>query len=282
MPQQTPHLSPNNPLPRGDGRQADEDALSADAIRLEIRGPVGIITIDRPQVRNAIDYATALAMEAAIDRLEMDAALRALVITGAGGGFCAGADLHAAAAGRPPARAPRRGWFGMNERRPNKPVVAAVEGFAIGGGCELALACDLIVAAEDARFAMPEVNRSLAPAGGGLLRLPRRLPFNVAMEMVLTGDALSAARLFALGLVNQLAAPGQALFEALDLAMRVARNPPVAVQANKRLLRRALDAEEAGGWEEQERTLQQVRTSEDYKDGLLAFAERRPPVWKGQ
>ena len=266
---------------QGEGVSKDE-VFRDEPVLFTITGSVAVLAIHRPHVRNAIDLSTAVAIEKRIDQFELDPSLRVLVLTGAAGAFSSGADLRAAAAGNPPARVPGRGWFGMNERRPKKPIIAAVEGFAIGGGCELALACDLIVAAEDARFALPEVSRSLAPAGGGLLRLPRRLPFNVAMEMVLTGDPQPAARLHVLGLVNRLSVPGKALEDALALAERIARHPPLAVSTCKQLLRRGLDAEEVGGWEEQEHILADLRGSEDYKEGSRAFSEKRPPVWKGK
>jgi acetyl-CoA C-acetyltransferase len=202
-----PHVPKSKSRRSGAG---GDDAFRDEPVLFTINGSIAILAIQRPHVRNAIDHVTALAIEKRIDQFEADPSLHVLGLTGAAGAFSAGADSRAAAAGNPPTRTPGRGWFGMNERRPKKPVIAAVEGFVIGGGCELALACDLIVAAEDARFALPEVSRSLAPAGDGLLRLPRRLPFNVAMEMVLTGDPQPAARLHVLGLVNRLSVPGKA------------------------------------------------------------------------
>jgi enoyl-CoA hydratase len=251
-----------------------------EAIRVETKDRVMVITIARPQVRNAIDHAAATAIEAAIDRLETDVTLRVALLTGLGGVFSAGADLKASAAGGPPARAAGRGWFGFNEMRPEKPIIAAVEGFALGGGCEMALACDLIVAAQESLFGLPEVRRSLAAAAGGLLRLPRRVPFNIAMEMVLTGDPQPAERLYQLGLVNRLCEPGQALETALGLAQRIAEHPSLAVRTGKAMLRRGLDAEEAGGWADQTEMLRVLRASDDYREGIRAFAAKVPPVWR--
>ncbi|HLY55649.1 MAG TPA: crotonase/enoyl-CoA hydratase family protein [Stellaceae bacterium] len=250
--------------------------------KIETRGAVLVIALDRPARRNAVDHATALAIEAAIDRFEADDSLRVAVITGSGGIFSAGSDLKASAAGSPPARTPRRGWYGMIEGRPEKPVIAAVEGFALGGGCELVLACDLVVAARDARFGLPEVRRSLAPAAGGMLRLPSRLPANIAMEMALTGDPLPAERLYQLGLVNRLCEPGTALETAVELAERIAENPALALRTVKRMVRRSLDMAEAGGWADQAEALAALRASEDYREGIQAFAEGRKPVWRNR
>src|SRR3954447_20229516 len=198
------------------------------AVRTERRGAVLVITIDRPQARNAVNRAVAEGIAAALDALDDDDALAAGVLTGAGGGFCAGMDLKAfVAGGSPPAAG--RGSAGIVQRGARKPLIAAVEGFAVAGGFEVALACDLIVAARGARLGIPEVKRSLVAAGGALRRLPRRLPYGVAMELALTGDPMSAERGHDLGLVNQLCEPAEALDSALALVHRIAANGPLAL-----------------------------------------------------
>jgi enoyl-CoA hydratase/carnithine racemase len=255
--------------------------MTDESLRLETRGAVLIVTIARPERRNAVDHATALAIEAAIDRFEADAALHVAILTGADGVFSAGADLKAAAAGQKPARTERRGSFGLNEARPEKPIIAAVEGMALGGGCEMALSCDLVVAARNAVFGLPEIRRGLAAAAGGLLRLPNRVPFNVAMEMVLTGDPQPAERLYQLGLVNRLCEPGDALRTALGLAERIGGNSPLAVRLNKRMMLDGLDADEQSARARQQAALDLLRASDDYREGIRAFAEKRPPVWRG-
>jgi enoyl-CoA hydratase/carnithine racemase len=250
-------------------------------ILTEIRGKILVVTINRPEARNAMDVEMAHAIEAAWDRLDEDAGLSVGIITGAAQNFSAGADLKAAAAGRPPAKTARRGAFGTVAAPPGKPVLAAVEGDAFGGGFELALACDLIVAARDARFALPECRRGVLAVGGGAIRLPHRIPFNVALEIVLTGAPVAAERLHALGLVNRLSEPGAALAEALALAEMIAGNAPLAVAAAKRLMRGALTASEAESWVVQEGEAARLRASADYREGIAAFAEKRAPQWRG-
>jgi enoyl-CoA hydratase/carnithine racemase len=251
-------------------------------VTLAVRDRILVVTIDRPERRNAIDHATAHRLEAAWDALDGDPGLSAAVLTGAGGFFCAGADLKAAATGAPPARTARRGQFGTIQAPPAKPVLAAVEGDALGGGCELALACDLIVASHTSRFGLPEVRRGVLAAAGGLVRLPRRLPFNVAMEMALTGAPVAAERLYALGMINRLCAPGAALDGALDLARIIAENAPLAIAGAKRVMTTALTAAEPDAWAAQEPELERVRNSADYREGIAAFAQKRPPQWQGR
>jgi len=251
-------------------------------ILTEIRGAVLIVTIARPERRNAIDAEAAHEIERAWDRLDDDAALRAGIITGAGGMFSAGADLKAAAAGLAPARTPRRGFFGTIGQPPRKPVVAAVEGEAMGGGFELALACDLIVASQTARFSLPECRLGVLAAAGGAARLPVKIPANIAMEMLLTGAPQPTDRLHALGLINVLCAPGAALATALGMADQIARNAPLAVAAARRVVRDVTAAGEAAGWARQEAEWEVLRASADYREGIAAFAEKRLPHWRGQ
>ncbi|MCC8967090.1 crotonase/enoyl-CoA hydratase family protein [Bradyrhizobium sp. Pear76] len=250
-------------------------------ILTERRGPILLITIDRQDVRNAVDRATAGALEAAADLLDSDDSLFVGVLTGAGGTFCAGADLKAAARGER-AITDRRGGFGFFAQPPRKPVIAAVEGYAVGGGFELCLACDLIVAARDARFGLPEVRHNLVASGGGLIRLPRRMPYHLAMEVALDGQPRSAQFFHRAGVVNRLAEPGQALSVAIAWAEGLLVNGPTALAATKQIVSRALDWTEAEAWESQAPFVKSVRDSEDRKEGLAAFAEGRKPVWRGR
>jgi enoyl-CoA hydratase len=203
------------------------------------------------------------------------------VLTGAGKGFCAGMDLKAFVAGERP-HVEGRGFAGIVERSADKPLIAAVEGFAVAGGLEVALACDLIVAARGARLGIPEVKRSLVAAGGALLRLPRALPRNVAMELALTGDPIDAERAHELGLVNRLSDPGEALFAALNLAETIAANGPLALAATKRVMLESSDWPDSEFFARQAEITGPVFTSEDAREGATAFAEKREPVWKGR
>jgi enoyl-CoA hydratase len=247
----------------------------------ERRGRVLTITINRPDQRNAVNAAVARGIADAVDQLDGDAELSAGVLTGAGKGFCAGMDLRAFVAGERP-HVPGRGFAGIVERPPAKPMIAAIEGFAVAGGLEIALACDLIVASRGARLAVPEVKRSLVAAGGALVRLPRALPGNVAREMALTGDPIDAERAYALGLVNRLTEPGEALTTAQDLADSIAANGPLALAATKRIMAESADWPDAEFFERQREIIDPVFNSEDAREGATAFAERRDPVWKGR
>ena len=251
------------------------------AVLTERRERVLVITINRPDQRNAVNAAVATGIAAAMDELDGQAQLSAGVITGAGKGFCAGMDLKAFVTGERP-WAGDRGFAGITQRASVKPLIAAIEGFAVAGGLEVALACDLIVAARGARLGIPEVKRSLVAAGGGLLRLPRMLPRNVAMELALTGDPIGAERAHELGLVNRLAEPGEALSVALELASVIAQNGPLALAASKRILNESLDWPESEFFERQQAITEPVMASEDAREGATAFAEKRPPVWKGR
>jgi enoyl-CoA hydratase len=247
------------------------------SVAVTVDGAVLVITIDRPEARNAVNLAVAEGIAAALDRLDGDDSLRVGVLTGAGGTFCAGMDLKAFVTGERP-HVEGRGFAGIVQGPPRKPLIAAVEGWALAGGFEVALACDLIVAARDARFGIPEVKRGLVAAGGALIRLPRRMPYHLAMELALTGDPIPAERAHAAGLVSRLTEPGGALAGALELVSAIAANGPLAVDATKRIL----VADEAGEWERQAEIVGPVFASEDAREGARAFAEKRAPVWRGR
>ena len=253
----------------------------SDAVLTERRGNVLVITLNRPDARNAVNAALAEGVAHALDELDGDDGLAVGVITGAGKGFSSGMDLKAFVAGERPYYGDR-GFAGIVQRPPEKPLIAAVEGFAVAGGCEIALACDLIVAARGARFGIPEVKRSLVAAAGALLRLPGRIPAGVAMELALTGDPIDAERGHDLGLVNVLTDPGGALEGALELAGRIAANGPLALRATKRILTESGGWPAAELWERQGEISGPVFTSEDAREGAVAFAEKRDPVWKGR
>jgi enoyl-CoA hydratase len=251
------------------------------AVLTERRDRVLVITINRPDQRNAVNAAVAAGIAAALNELDADADLSIGVITGAGKGFCAGMDLKAFVAGESP-YVGDRGFAGITQRSSTKPLIAAIEGFAVAGGLEVALSCDLIVAARGAKLGIPEVKRSLVAAGGGLLRLPRVLPRNVAMELALTGEPILAQRGHELGLVNRLAEPGAALDDALALAEVIAQNGPLALAASKRILTESVDWPEAEFFQRQGEIAGPVMGSQDAREGATAFAEKRAPVWKGR
>ena len=251
------------------------------AVLTERRDNVLVITLNRPEARNAVNLPLAEGIAAGLDELDADDGLSVGVLTGAGGFFCAGMDLKAFVTGERPWVADR-GFAGIVQRASRKPLIAAVEGFAVAGGFEIALACDLIVAARDARVGIPEAKRSLVAAGGALIRLPKRIPYHVAMELALTGDPIGAERAHQLGIVNRLAEPGNAVEVAVELAAEIARNGPLALEASKKIVANALDWPEAEAWEKQGAIAGPVFTSEDAREGAIAFAEKREPVWKGK
>ena len=256
-------------------------SANEDAVVVTQDEEVLIVRLNRPAARNAISPALARGVSAAMDRLDGDPALRAGLLVGTGVGFCDGMDLKALL--RNESSFTERGFGGITLKPPNKPMVAAIEGFALAGGLELALSCDLIVAARGARLGIPEVKRGLVAAGGGLMRLARRIPYHVAMHLAITGEPISAERAYDVGLVNELCEPGQAFEHGLALAKLVASNAPLAVQASKAIVRDALDLNEAAGWELQDRVgMPVVHETEDAREGARAFAEKRPPVWKGR
>lgn len=253
----------------------------AEELLVEARGPVLVMTINRPQARNAIDTAVASALAAALDELDANPELVVGILTGAGGTFSAGMDLKAFLRGESPS-VPGKGFGGIAEAPPSKPLIAAVEGYALAGGCELMLSCDLVVAAEDAQFGIPEVKRGLVAAAGGLFRLPQRLPRHVAMELALTGDFLSAPEARQYGLVNRLTQPGEALAGALELAARITANAPLAVRVSKRIVVESADWPADESFARQADIVGMVFDSADAKEGARAFAEKRPPVWRGE
>jgi len=255
--------------------------MSDESILTERRDGVLVITLNRPDQRNAVNLQVAEGIAAALDELDADGELGVGVLTGAGKGFSAGMDLKAFVAGQRP-WVGDRGFAGIVQRASRKPLIAAIEGFAVAGGLEVALACDLIVASRGARLGIPEVKRSLVAAGGALKRLPERLPFGVAMELALTGDPIDAERGHELGLVNRLAEPGGAVDAALELAARIAPNGPLALTATKTILQQQRDWDEGEFWAKQGEIAGPVMTSEDAQEGAKAFAEKRDPVWQGK
>jgi enoyl-CoA hydratase len=251
------------------------------AVLTERRERVLIITLNRPDQRNAVNEAVARGIGTALEELDNDDELSVGIVTGAGGYFCAGMDLKAFVAGERPWYGDR-GFAGITQRSADKPLIAAIEGFAVAGGLEIALACDLIVAAGAAKLGIPEVKRSLVAAGGGLLRLPRMLPRNIAYEMALTGDPITAQRGHDFGLVNRVTEAGGALDGALELAAAIAANGPLALKASKQILRESADWPDAEFFSRQEQISGPVFASEDAKEGATAFAEKRAPVWRGR
>jgi len=252
-----------------------------DPVLTERRDGVLLVTLNRPDARNAVNTALAEGIAAALDDLDAASGLTVGVLTGAGKGFSAGMDLKAFVTGERPWVADR-GFAGIVQRSARKPLIAAVEGFAMAGGLEIALACDLIVASRDARLGIPEVKRSLVAAAGALRRLPQRVPLNVAMELALTGDPVSAERGYEIGLVNRVTDPGGAVDAALELAAAIARNGPLALDATKEILNRQQDWDEEAFWREQRAIVDPVMASEDAREGATAFSEKRDPVWQGR
>jgi enoyl-CoA hydratase len=249
----------------------------ANEVLSETHGRVRLITLNRPKAKNSVNSALGLALNAAIDELDSNDDLTAGVLTGADGGFSAGMDLKAFATEGMP-----KGFDTFLRNGSQKPLIAAVEGFALAGGLEIALTCDLIVAAKGVKLGIPEVNKGLFAAGGGLFRLPARVPYGVAMEMALTSDPITAEQAHELGLVCRLAEPGKAATVALELAERIAKNAPLAVAASKQVIRQTRGLTEEESWAIQGPHSGKVFTSEDAREGPRAFAEKREPRWSGR
>ncbi|MDH3622506.1 MAG: crotonase/enoyl-CoA hydratase family protein [Myxococcales bacterium] len=252
-------------------------------VTFETNGHIASITLDRPEARNAINGEMASGIESALDRYEKDDALWAAILKANGPVFCAGADLKEIAAGNVVSLSTKKGGFaGITKRERTKPVIAAVTGSALAGGTEIALACDMIICSDKTMFGLPEVKRSLVAAAGGLFRLPRAIGMAPALEVIMTGDPLSAQRAYELGMVNKVVPEAQVVEEALKLADRVATNAPLAVQASRRVAVRAfIDADDAL-WRVGYEATAQIMNTEDFKEGPRAFIEKRPPNWQGK
>ena len=250
-------------------------------VETEVAGAILVIAINRPAQRNAVNRAVSLAIVDALDRLDTDSALRVGILTGRGGSFCAGMDLKAFIDGERP-ELEGRGFGGLTETPPKKPLIAAVEGYALAGGCELALACDLIVAAEDASFGRPEVTRGLVAGSGGLVRLPRRIPAAIALEYALTGARMDASTAHRWGLVNRVTPSGGALDGAIELAAQIAANAPLSTLMTKRIVQESAHWPEAEIWDRQRPLTESVLASDDAREGARAFAEKRAAHWAGR
>jgi enoyl-CoA hydratase len=249
---------------------------------VEVKGPLAVLTLDRPDARNALDLRGARELDEALTGLEAESSVRAIVLAAEGSVFCAGADLKALAAGEPEAFIADRGWAGLTRRQRVKPIIAAVEGPALAGGLELALACDLIVASPHATFGAPEVRWGLIAAAGGAIRLPHRIPPNIAHELLLTAKPIDAARAYSVGLVNVLVDQGQAVDEAANMALEIAANAPLGIEATIRVAELTISRGEEAAWELASELLERLMASDDCAEGLAAFAERRAPVWVGR
>ncbi len=249
----------------------------------EVRGRVALLTINRPEARNAVNGAVASGMEEAIDKLEADDEVWVGIVTGTGPVFSAGADLKAVASGDAGGLQTKRGGFaGIARRERSKPMIAAVNGAALAGGCEIVLACDLVVASTEARFGIPEVKRSLVAGAGGLFRLPRALPKNIAMELALTGDPIDVQRAYELGLVNRICEPDALIDTAIALADQITANAPLAVRASRDIVLRGMLADDDTAWRITNEAFAAVAQSEDFGEGPRAFIEKRAPQWKGR
>ena len=252
----------------------------SDDVLTEVDDSVLIVTINRPEAKNAMNKAAAEGIAAAMDRLDEDDELRVGILTGAGGTFCSGMDLKGFLRGESPS-IEGRGFGGVVQKPPAKPLIAAVEGYALAGGLELMIACDLVVANKDAKFGIPEAKRGLVAAAGGVMMLPDQIPERIAMELALTGDFIGAARAYELGLINRVT-DGSAIDAAKELAAKIAANGPLAVRVSKQVMK------ESRGWPMEERYTRQTQliapvfVSEDAREGAAAFAEKRAPNWKGK
>ena len=253
----------------------------SDVVTVTTDAGIMTITINRPEAKNAVNRAVAVAIAAAVDELDSDDSIRVAILTGAGKSFCAGMDLKAFVSGELPV-VEGRGFAGITEAPPKKPLIAAVEGFALAGGFELAITCDLIVAADNSKFGIPEVKRGLVAAGGGLIRLPRQIPSRLAMELALTGDFISAQRAYDIGLINRVAPAGTVLEKAHELARTIVDNGPLAVAATKQVMTQLDSWPENEKFKRQTDIVMPVFMSADAIEGSSAFAEKRKPNWQGK
>ena len=250
-------------------------------VLVDVADGIMTVTLNRPEAKNAANKALAEGVAAAMDELDSNDDIRVAILTGAGGTFCSGMDLKAFVSGETPT-VEGRGFGGLTEKPPAKPLIAAVEGYALAGGLELMISCDLIVAADTAKFGIPEVKRGLAAAAGGLVRLPRQVPPRLAMELALTGDFVSAGRAAEMGLINRVVPDGTALDAAKELAATICANGPLAVKVSKQVMAESADWSSDEMWEKQQALVMPVFTSEDAIEGATAFAEKRAPNWKGK
>ena len=252
----------------------------ANEVIVAVEDGVMLITINRPEAKNSVNLAVAKGIAAAMEELDSNDEIRAAILTGAEGTFCSGMDLKAFVTGELPI-IKGRGFAGLVEAPPRKPLIAAVEGFALAGGFELAISCDMIVSAGNAKFGIPEVKRGLVAGAGGLLKLPRQIPRRVAMELALTGDAIDAQRAYDLGLINRVVEAGTALATARELADKIAANGPMAVLASKQIMNESEEWLSEDMFKKQNDIALPVFASKDAIEGATAFAEKRPPQWKG-
>lgn len=253
----------------------------SDDLLVERMGAILVLTFNRPKVRNALSLAGSERMVSALQELDQNEELRVAILTGVGGHFCSGMDLKAFLRGERP-YVEGYGYGGLTERPPRKPLIAAVEGYALAGGFEMALACDLIVASESARFGLPEAKRGIVAAAGGLMNLPRRIPYHIAMQYALTGDLMTAERAVQLGLVNELVKPGQALGAAMELARRILENSPLSVAVSKQVVSQSREWPLSEMFVRQSLLVDSIFSSEDAREGASAFAEKRLPRWTGR
>ena len=253
----------------------------SDEVLVEVADGIMTVTLNRPKAKNAANKALAVGVAAAMDELDSNDDIRVAILTGAGGTFCSGMDLKAFVTGEMP-MVEGRGFAGITEKPPQKPLIAAVEGYALAGGLELMITCDLIVAADNAKFGIPEVKRGLAAAAGGLIRLPRQIPSRLAMELALTGDFITAERAERMGLINRVVPAGTALDAAKELAAAICANGPLAVRISKQVVAQSGDWSSEEMWQKQQEVVMPIFTSEDAIEGATAFAEKRAPTWKGK